>query len=160
MPKQRSQTRPNSAIAGMLDDSILTDATKRVAPQIATPDVPDVPTQDQAAVPPAPSTPARTGEPADIQKQFRLTPSAYATLREMGDAFSNAIGFEVSNSSLFRVLLTAIKPSLPALKQCCEDHLTPVSQPSTAIGCEHLRDEIEVALAHTLLRALDAASRE
>lgn len=149
MPKELDRPRPDSSISDMLDSNLIEQATASEPSSTVPSDNPQtldpepLPEQQQQAV----AAPIRTGEPADIQKMYRLTPTAYQALQQLRRAFSSQLGFDVAHSVVMRSVLYAVEKALPQIGRLSESRLQATAQPSTAIGNEHARDLLEEQLA-------------
>jgi hypothetical protein len=108
------------------------------------------------AASPAPAPAERlseAGEPANIKREFVLTPSADETLRTLVSVFERATGTTITNSHLLRTLLRAAAEALPEIEKEAA-RLGRMKRPSNARGNESERDEFERRLAQALLAAL------
>lgn len=155
MPKQLIQGRPRSSISDLVDSSLISKTEPAVSEKL---DLQEKPVatgkqeRDEVStiqkVPPVQQE--RTGEHTNIQKMFRLTPSAYRALKELASIFSEVYGFEVTNSAMVRVLLRMAQSALPDVERYAQEHLAQRSRPSTAIGCEQARDDLEAEIADAI----------
>jgi hypothetical protein len=108
------------------------------------------------AASPAPA-PARrlfeAGEPANVKREFVLTPSADETLRTLVSTFERATGATITKSHLLRALLRAAAGALPEVEEEAA-LLGRMKRPSNARGNEPERDEFERRLARAILAGL------
>ena len=157
MPKELEQPRPSSSISDILESDVIERATRSGAPQKDDgPQAQPVKTQDTVK-PPSEVDPSRTGEHTDIQKMYRLTPSAYSTLRQLSRAFSDNLGFDVANSAVMRAMLIAMNDAVLQIERIACERLQSRRQLSTAIGNEHARDQLEAELAEIIRSGMLAA---
>ncbi|MEQ9617061.1 MAG: hypothetical protein RLN60_03405 [Phycisphaerales bacterium] len=104
-----NQSRPRSSISDLVDSSLIGKSLTQpeTEDQQGEPVIPGIQTIDE--VPVQPKTPVaqseRTGDHTNIQKMFRLTPSAYRTLKELAAIFSEVHGFDDSISAMIRAFL-------------------------------------------------------
>jgi len=96
----------------------------------------------------------RTGEHTDIQKMYRLTPTAQKTIQRLSMSMGANLGFDVNNSAVIRSVLRVMHDALSEIEQAVDEKLTPRKQPSTAIGNEHARDELEQEIADAILSGI------
>lgn len=156
MAKSLKQSRPRSSISDMIASEVVEQATQMVqvkadapAQETTVPPVVPLPVVENVH-PPAPTP--RTGEHTDIQKMYRLTPSAYRTLQQLRLIFSGRLGFDVPNSAAMRSILYAVEQALPDIGRVAAEQVRPCTQPSTAIGNEQVRDSLEKQLAEAVVR--------
>ena len=95
---------------------------------------------------PFPRTGEATGEPANVTREFVLTPSANKTLDELIGIYEAATGADLTRSHVLRAVLMAVRDALPAIKSEAR-HIGPLKRPSNARGCEADRDEFERQIA-------------
>jgi hypothetical protein len=161
MPKELNRPRPASSISDMLDTGLIDQATTPAtsAPQVIQPSQRDTAEQPSAGHQ-QPLAVARTGEPADIQRMYRLTPTAYKSLQQLRLVFSSHLGFDVAHSVVMRSILYAIERALPQIEQASAEQLLPCAQPSTAIGNELARDALEHQLTEAIVRSFLMHTRQ
>ena len=149
MARTLDKNRPTSTISDILDSELIEHATGPAQTHLESGTDPVMPpnAKSQAAIPPAPQ---RTGEHSDIQKMYRLTPTALNTVQELSRAAGTSLGFEVNNSAVIRSILRCIHQALPDIQDAISEQLAPCRQPSTAIGNEHARDAIESNIASAI----------
>ncbi len=94
--------------------------------------------------------PQRTGEHSDIQKMYRLTPTATRTVQQLSMVLGGSLGFDVNNSVVVRSVLRVVHQALTEIEASVTERVTPRKQPSTAIGNEHLRDALEQEIADAI----------
>lgn len=153
MAKALDQPRPQSTIADMIDGDLIDQATRAGAVPAPQKDRPEEPNP----VPPNPepvATPQRTGEHTDIQKMYRLTPTAHRTVQQLSMRLGETLGFDVNNSVVIRSVLRVMHDASAEIAQAVEEGLGPRKQPSTALGNEHARDAIEQEIAEVLIRGI------
>jgi len=138
----------------MLDSELVENATKATLgpPKSEETTRTDTPQNTNEERPESKS--GRTGEAADIQKMYRLTPSAYQTLRRLSMILSDELGFDVAHSAVMRAILRAITTSIEEIEMAADSRIQSRPQPSTAKGNEHLRDAIETEIAAVILKGL------
>lgn len=167
MAKTLDRPRPKSAIADMIDDSLISQATQPPPPEAekAKPTTAEQRAETPALAEPTPMTPAvvpgqgsllgagvgvRTGEHTDIQKMYRLTPTAHRTVQQLSMSLGTQLGFDVNNSVVIRSVLRAVHDAFAEVEQVIEKQVTPRKQPSTAFGNEHARDALEQEIADAI----------
>ena len=175
MAKTLDRPRPKSTIADMIDGDLIHQATQPQPPETKPPEESpeQAPKEAEAdatlragqvqdagdrieSLPsnPAPPLPGaalqRTGEHSDIQKMYRLTPTATRTVQQLSMALGNQLGFDVNNSVVVRSVLRVVHQALPEIEASVAEQITPRKQPSTAIGNEHVRDALEQEIADAI----------
>lgn len=139
MPKPLHNAQPTSSVAGLLQPGVGASVTRSVLPSAGVP-----------AFPPAGMPePPRTGEPANVKREFVLTPGAETTLRQVLALFEQATGAKLTHSHLLRAVLTVLEHALPDLEREAA-RLGPMKRPSNARGAEAERDDFERRLAAVL----------
>lgn len=101
-----------------------------------------------------PVTPQRTGEHTNIQKTYRLTPTALKTIQELSRCLSASLEFEINNSSVIRSILWVVHNAISQIHEEVDEQIITMTRPSTAIGNEHLRDELETRIASIILNGI------
>ena len=153
MPRELGKDRPKSTIADMIDFDEIEQATDAVAvPNPASPEGQQAHSHSMPPISePATNTPQRTGEHTDIQKMYRLTPTAHRALQKLSLILGENLGFDINNSAVLRSILRIIHDATPTIRQIADERLTVRRQPSTAIGNEHIRDDLESEIAAIIL---------
>lgn len=173
MAKTLDRVRPPSTIADMIDDTLIHQATNppevvigkdsaesatgaqgaELQASATATSPPATPVLDQAPLP-GPLSGAgageRTGEHSDIQKMYRLTPTAHRTIQQLSMRLGTSLGFDMNNSVVVRSVLRVVHDALAEIDASIEQGLTPRKQPSTAIGNEHARDALEQEIADAI----------
>lgn len=163
MAKTLDRPRPTSTIADMIDGGLIEQATTAAPP----PPPPESsssaethPKSIQSTVPPVHAAHGtgegiqRTGEHSDIQKMYRLTPTAHRAVQQLSAALSTSLGFDVNNSVVIRSVLRVIHDASADINRAIEQGLSPRKQPSTAIGNEHARDALEAEIAEAIVQGI------
>jgi hypothetical protein len=148
MAKPLAHPQPRSSVASLLDPGVGAAATRPA---------PGIPAFPPAGTPA--DEPARTGEPANIKREFVLTRGADETLRKLVALCEQATGTRLTNSHVLRAILRALELAMPELEREAA-RLGPLKRPSNAKGNEADRDEFEQRLAaclHAGLRACPPA---
>ena len=154
MPRELGKNRPRSTIADMIEfDEVGKEAEEGPVHALKESKL-KKPSATHAINESTASTPQRTGEHTNIQKMYRLTPTAHQTLRELSSVIGINLGFDVNNSVAIRSFLRIIHDSVSAIEIVATERLTPRRQPSTAIGNEHIRDELESEIADVILAGI------
>jgi hypothetical protein len=96
-----------------------------------------------------------TGEPVNRTREFHLTASADATLKQAVEIYNAATGSNITNSHFFRAVLMAVAQAMPELEREAAK-LGLMKRPSNAPGHEAERDEFERRLAHAFLAGIQA----
>lgn len=159
MPKELNHPRPNSSISDMVGVDLVDRAIEST---------PNPKGEDQGRVSKEPDSPAvrdnnaesrRTGEHTNIQKMYRLTPSAHGTLDRLAQVLSKPLGFRVANSMGVRAVLQAVAPALDHIEDSASRRIEPSSRPSTWAGNEHTREALEAQLAEVIVRGISDSKR-
>lgn len=157
MPKPLNETRPHSSIADLVPPEAIEQATGSFHPDQNPTSVEvgvDTPVESPSA--PISNEPQRTGEATNVQKLFRLTPSAYDTIQQLRQIFGDRLGYVPASSVVTRSILIAAGRALPDIEAAVQQaipHGTGTAPP-TAIGNEHARDRIEQQMADAICMAL------
>ena len=101
-----------------------------------------------------PVAPQRTGEHTNIQKTYRLTSTAHSTVQDLSMILSKQIGFDINNSVIIRSILRVIHTAGPEIRKATEEQLSTRQQPATAIGNEHIRDQLESDIADAIFSGI------
>ena len=114
-----------------------------------------------ALVPPAVESHAalsrdRTGEPADIMRQFQLTRSTDRVLKRLMSAYSEATGIAISGSELLRAILHGLERTIE-LHEREARAAGPFRRSKNDPWLLHKRDELERSLARAFVAAMRAA---
>jgi len=156
-PLKREQ--PSSSVATIFKTDVARAAI--AVPGAHTPVVPaaaeEEPPRPARAPRPEPrpaTTSTPTGEPADVLRQFQLTPSADGTLRRVMRAYSEASGLDLNRSEFLRALINVLEHSIPHHERAARA-IGPLRRPKNDPWLLHKRDELE----HTLAKALQDAFR-
>jgi hypothetical protein len=99
--------------------------------------------------------PTPTGETPDIKREFILTGSADATLREAVSILSRATGTDVTNSHFLRSLLKVLAAALPEIEREAA-RTGRLKRPGNARGREAERESYKRRLAEALLAGMAA----
>ena len=99
MPRELGKNRPRSTIAEMIEFDEIEKATEEGPVHLLNESKLEEPSAVHPTIGSTVSTPQRTGEHTNIQKMYRLTPTAHQILRELTSVISSNVGFEVNNST-------------------------------------------------------------
>ncbi|MEM9345775.1 MAG: hypothetical protein AAGB26_04065 [Planctomycetota bacterium] len=154
MPRELGKNRPRSTIADMIEFDEIEKEAEEGPVHVLNESKLEKPSAAHLINESTVSTPQRTGEHTNIQKMYRLTPTALQTLRELSSVIGINLGFDVNNSMAIRSILRIIHDSAPTIEVLAKERLTPRRQPSTAIGNEHIRDELESEIAEVILAGI------
>jgi len=160
MPKELKHKQPTSSLAHLLNDNTLHSATAVVdeaAPRPPSGKVAGNIVSLQSPEPAVVPSGEPTGEPANIPRQFQLTRTADATLKEMVTVFGNAVGFEISNAEFLRAVLHAVEHAKTTLKREAR-HIGKQKRFKNSRGNEALRDDLEKKVARAFVAGMRAAS--
>jgi hypothetical protein len=139
MAKPLRSTPPTSSIALHLD----TEAFQRAL-------TPDAGRSKPSRInPQIPFADDRTGEPANINREFVLTPSAAETMDRLLSMLRRATKTRMSASHLQRILLSVVERAFDGIARAAED-LPPMKYPSNARGQEVERDRFEARIAEAV----------
>ncbi|MBU0716952.1 MAG: hypothetical protein KJ749_01780 [Planctomycetes bacterium] len=98
-----------------------------------------------------------TGEPANIPRQFGLTKTADDALRQLVGLYSDAVGFDLTNSEAFRGVLHAVEHAMPMLKREAK-FIGKHKRVKNSKGNEAFRDELERKIGKAFVAGMRAAS--
>jgi hypothetical protein len=158
MPKPLTRPQPSSAVANILDTSALQAALAR----------PSLPVQE-ANIQTSPPMAAR-GETEDeateghaetptIRRQFILTPTADATLKQLVDLYSRATKSELTNSHCLRAVLKALATLMPQLEREAR-HLGALKRPKNDRASEAHREDFEQRIATAILAGMRVSQED
>jgi len=155
-PLKREQ--PSSSVATIFRKDAARAAL--APPGVHTPVAPVTPAPPE----PAPARPeprpaagsAPTGEPADVLRQFQLTPSADATLRRVMRTYSEGSGLELNRSEFLRALIAVLEHTIPQHERAARS-IEPLRRPKNDPWLLHKRDELERTLARAMQEAFRTA---
>jgi len=159
MPEPLKREQPSSSVA-----TIFRKDVARAALSAAPTHAPVVPPIAEAPEPeprlarpePRPAAPTQpTGEPADVMRQFQLTPAADATLRRVMRSYSEASGLDLNRSEFLRALIHVLEHSIPHQERAARSVGT-LKRPKNDPWLLHKRDELERRLARALQEAFRA----
>lgn len=156
MAKSLTKEQPTSSVANMLDPSVGAAAIKppeNIDLQVLTPITTKLPDPRPAAV----SLTERTGEAANVLRQFTLTSSAEETLKNIVDIYSKASGLNLKSSEVLRAILIALEHATPELKRESV-HLGRLKRAKHERGNEVLRDALERKIARAIITGMRAAN--
>ena len=156
MPKELTRKQPSSSLANILEESSIGSATgvPSVHAPVVTPE--KVVGTIRPAGKPAPAD-QPTGEPANIPRQFGLTKTADDALRELVGLYSTAVGFDLTNSEVFRGVLHAMEHAMPMLNREAK-LIGKHKRFKNSKGNEDLRDELERKIGKAFVAGMRAAS--
>lgn len=153
MAKPLTVPQPTSSVANLLESGVAAAALRPVPS--------GMPADGHAgmrAVPhPGPHVgrPVPTGEPANLKREFVLTPTADDTLNQLLTVFGRGTVSKLTNSHVLRAVLHAVRHAMPELEKQAA-RLGPLRRPSNARGNEAERDELEKKLAACLVAGMRA----
>ena len=167
MAKTLDKERPASTISDMIDESLIQQATQEAQVSSATaevvpaPNIPAAPLIPEAGQGAAqrPGVIERTGEHTDINKMYRLTPTAAATVQGLGRCLSSSLSFEINNSAVIRSILRAVHLAEAEVHGLANERLKPRQHHATAIGNEHARDALESEIAELIVEGIHQYAR-
>lgn len=165
MPKPLREPPPSSSVARLLD---VEAASRALAPP--QPTAPEPPSERQlASTPPATEAvksnvvtapfplPAPTGEPANIKREFVLSPSTDETFTRLVDLYKRATGTRLSSSHVARAMLRGIGQCMRPLEREAEQ-IGRLKLPSNARGREGEREQFEEAIAEAFIDGIRSAA--
>jgi len=97
-----------------------------------------------------------TGERALVVRQFQLTPSADATLRNMVATYGQATGLELTRSEFLRAVLHALSHTV-GLHEREARMIGRLKRPKNEAWLFNRRDELERAIARAFVAAMRAS---
>jgi hypothetical protein len=89
-------------------------------------------------------------------RQFQLTPTADAALKQLIEAYSRATGLQLTRSEFLRAMLCALSEALPFHEREAAT-IGPLRRAKNEPWLFHKRDELERAIARAFTAAMRAA---
>ena len=159
MPEPLKKEQPSSSVATIFRKDVARAAVGAIgahAPVAPPLEVPE-PEPRIARPEPRPAAPTQpTGEPADVMRQFQLTPAADATLRRVMRAYSESSGVDLNRSEFLRAVLHVLEHSIPQHERAARSVGT-LRRPKNDPWQLHKRDELERRLARAIQEAFRSA---
>ena len=160
MPEPLKKEQPSSSVATILLTDVARRAINPERPQAPRPtpaqEIPE-PEPRVTRPEPRPAAPTQpTGEPADVMRQFQLTPAADATLRRVMRAYSESSGVDLNRSEFLRAVLHVLEHSIPQHERAARS-LGTLRRPKNDPWQLHKRDELERRLARAIQEAFRSA---
>lgn len=149
MAKPLTLSQPSSSVAKLLEPGVGQAAVRPTFLQTPEPPAPGSPAPPHSRIP----DPALTGEPANVKREFVLTPSGEESLRRLQAIYERATGAKLTGSHMLRALLRVVDAALPDIEREAA-RLGPLKRPSNARGGEAERDEFERRIAACLLAGM------
>jgi hypothetical protein len=160
MAKPLQKPPPTSSVARLFDIEAASRALSQPLPSNDKPAVPDSasrePEKSNVVTPPFPrSTPS--GEPANIKREFVLSPSTDETFSRLVDLYRRSTGTRLSGSHVARAMLRGVATCLDSLQREANG-LGRLKLPSNARGREGERERFEEALAERFINGIRSAA--
>jgi hypothetical protein len=159
MPKPLTKPQPTSSVANLLEPGVAAAALAPVGGPSHTTQTngPVLPTGQMDAGNLMVVTGERTGETANITRQFILTATTDETLKRLIAVYNRASGANLTNSHVLRAILKGVAHAMPELEREATK-LRVLKRPSNARGKEALREEFEQKLAVAFVAGMRAAA--
>lgn len=154
MAKTLEKKQPTSSVANMLDANV---GRAAVTPPPLQTGQPIKPTPIALEIPPQPLRLDKTGEAANIHRQFILTNTTDETLKHLVTIYSRATGIDLKSTELMRAILIALKHAAPELEREAA-HIGTLKRPKNEKGNEYLRDRLERKLARAIIAGMRATT--
>jgi hypothetical protein len=116
-----------------------------------------MPASEPAIVVQMPRVVARAGEPANVQREFVLSPSTADTFDQLVELYRRATGTRVSSSHVARAILKGVTHSMESLQREAK-RIGPMKLPGNARGREFDRERFEDRLAEAFVAGIRAGS--
>jgi hypothetical protein len=120
----------------------ITKPREQVEPILPTPIINQLPPQL------TPSQPS--GDPANVLRQFSLTPSTDRTLKRLVNIYSAATNLDLKASEVLRAVLVALEHAAPELEREA-GQIGTLKRPKHERGNEALRDQLERRIARAII---------
>jgi hypothetical protein len=153
MPKALDKKQPSSSVANMLDANVGAAALQTPARR----EEPLKPTPLALDIPPKLLQVDKTGEAANIHRQFILTNTTDETLKRLVAIYSRATGIDLKSTELMRAILIALNHAAVELEREAA-HIGALKRPKNEKGNEHLRDRLERKIARAIIAGMRATT--